>query len=104
MQGFTPQELLEGGYGVQAVVECGYSLQALESANIFVNYKMHHPHCEGVMGVYCGQQRGFRAEGEGRCQYDNGDVYDGIWSDDRRNGEGRETKVSASCNISIDIF
>ena len=86
-------ELLEGGYSLFVVLKLGYSSRELRDAGYVTSMKMSLTLDGGdVEGKYNGLWKDNYAEGEGICQYENGDTYEGFWIHGLRQGNGRETK------------
>jgi hypothetical protein len=92
-KGYTVLELLEGGYSLFVVLKLGYSSHELRDAGYVTSMKMSLTLDGGdVEGKYNGLWKDNYAEGEGICQYENGDTYEGFWIRGLRQGNGRETK------------
>ena len=42
-----------------------------------------------------------KANGEGKCHYDNGDAYEGTMKNNRRHGRGKYTWTDGSLHIGV---
>ena len=89
--GYSALELVEGGYSLSDIVSCSFSDQELKEANYAFDKKITS--CTGICGTYSGFVcKDGMAQGEGKCKYSNGDVYEGQWKNNQRCGRGREVK------------
>jgi hypothetical protein len=94
---YSALELIESGFPLKEVLACGYCPRELEEAGYIRDQKMKTNIAgKDIDGVYHGICKGEQAEGEGVCEYSNGDLYQGCWKENLRSGEGRESKQNGN--------
>ena len=86
-------ELIEGGFPLKDVLSCGYCALELKEAGYTTDIQIIcRINGKDIVGTYSGMCKDQQAEGEGVCEYSNGDIYEGFWKENQRSGEGRESK------------